>query len=116
MTASALYGVYELPSIADDLPSCAMFVSACLKHNSPESLLVAEAMKGRLRELLEETKEGKMKVSPDPLERNKDKSKVWVMWSLKKVDKAIYKRKGKREAWLKVWREANGHIKEGKTW
>lgn len=110
ITASVLYPVYGLKPIAQDLVSCSMLVSACFKHNSTDSLKVAKELLPHLEAMLKGMKP--LKVSQDPAVKALDKSRVWVKWALKKVDKALYVKNGERVDWLSVWRTKSGHIPE----
>lgn len=110
MAASALFRVYELPPIASDLTSCSLLTIACLRHNTPESVRIADALIAQLPTLLESHDPSTMRVSRHPRERAKDKSKAWIKWTLKKVDKALYAREGERVQWLSQWRIASGHV------
>jgi hypothetical protein len=110
ITASALYSVYGLTPVAQDLVSCSMLVSACFKHNSTDSLKVANELLPHLEEMLKKTKP--LKVSHNPTAKALDKPRVWVKWALKKVDKALYVKNGERADWLSVWRTRSGHIPE----
>jgi hypothetical protein len=110
MTVSALHSVYGLPPVAQDLASCSMLVSACFKHNSGDSLNIANALLPHLEAMLKKT--GPRKVSQNPTKKALDKPRVWVKWALKKVDKALYVKNGERVDWLTVWRTKSGHIPE----
>ncbi|RDB17449.1 hypothetical protein Hypma_001597 [Hypsizygus marmoreus] len=110
MTASALYDVYGLPPIAKDLVSCSMLMSACYKHNSKDSLKVANALVPHLEKLLKHTKP--IEVSKGPTVNVLQKPVVWMKWALKKVDKALFATTGQRADWLSAWRAKSGHIPE----
>ncbi|KAF8885348.1 hypothetical protein BD779DRAFT_1427135, partial [Infundibulicybe gibba] len=92
ITASALYRVYSLPPVAQDLVSCAMLVSACFKHGTKDSLSVATALTPHLEQLLKAQKP--LKVSENSTEKALDKPRVWLKWSLKKIDKALFAQTG----------------------
>ncbi|KAF5383060.1 hypothetical protein D9615_004823 [Tricholomella constricta] len=109
MTAAALYDVYQLPAVSEDLVSCSMLMSACFKHNSKDSLKVANALAPQLEELLKHEKPRMEKVE-GPVTSPTQKPAVWMKWALKKVDKALFVQKGDRVDWLSVWREKSGHI------
>ncbi|TEB31046.1 hypothetical protein FA13DRAFT_1814144 [Coprinellus micaceus] len=51
MAASALFAVYKLPAAAQDYVSCAFVVEACLRHNSEDSVAIAQALLPHLRQL-----------------------------------------------------------------
>ncbi|KAH6908822.1 hypothetical protein BKA70DRAFT_1188665 [Coprinopsis sp. MPI-PUGE-AT-0042] len=55
MTASALFNLYGIPPVSQDLVSCSIIVQACLRHNSPHSNAIAEALIPHLRQLKEKT-------------------------------------------------------------
>lgn len=104
IAASALYSVYSLIPIAQDLVSCSMLVSACFKHNSEDSLIVARSLLPHLHDMLSQTK-------PSPV-KSVDKSQAWLQWTLKKIDKAVSVQNNSRAEWLRDWRLQNGHILE----
>lgn len=108
LTVSALYEVYGLPPIAQDLVSCAMLVSACYKHGSKASLNVANALVPHLEQMLTRTKP----MDGPATEKPRDKSQAWLKWTLKKIDKALFVRDGSRAEWMKSWREKSGHLVE----
>lgn len=108
MTVSALFNVYSLPPISQDLISCSMLVSTCYRHNSKESIQVADALVPHLQEMVKKTKP--IKVSDNAMEKALNKPNVWVKWSLKKVDRALFVKNGERADWLSVWRAKSGHI------
>lgn len=87
-----------------------MLVSACFKHNSEDSLKVANELLPHLKTMLAKTKP--LEVSRGPKMKALDKPKLWLMWTLKKVDKALYAKNGERADWLNVWRTRSGHIPE----
>lgn len=87
-----------------------MIVSACFKHNTKDSLSVANALTPHLERMLK-TQEP-LAVSTDHMLKALDKPKVWLKWSLKKVDIALLKTTGARAEWLSQWRAASGHIAE----
>lgn len=104
IAASALYSVYSLIPIAQDLVSCSMLVSACFKHNSEDSLIIARSLLPHLHDMLSQTK-------PSPV-KSVDKSQAWLQWTLKKIDKAVSVQNNSRAEWLRDWRLRNGHILE----
>ncbi|KAK2464727.1 hypothetical protein APHAL10511_003303 [Amanita phalloides] len=113
IAASALYSIYGLTPIAQDLVSCSMLVAACFKHNSKESLKVAHALVPHLKRLLGQT-EALPKISdptPPPV-KMADKPQAWLQWTLKKVDKALFVQTQSRAEWLRDWRMRSGHIIE----
>ncbi|KAJ7597270.1 hypothetical protein C8J56DRAFT_851366 [Mycena floridula] len=116
MTASALYHVYGLPPIANDLVSCSLLMAACWKTNSPESLAIAQQLGPHLRHLLQQQDPSTMTVSNNPVERAKDKPRVWAKWCLKKIDKALAHGGTQRAKWLMEWRAESGHIHKGSAW
>ena len=110
IAASALYGVYSLVPIARDLVSCSMLVSACFKHNSEDSLIVARSLLPHLHDMLSQTKPSPTKSTPPA--KSVDKSQAWLQWTLKKIDKAVAVQNNSRAEWLRDWRLRNGHILE----
>ncbi|KAG5643967.1 hypothetical protein DXG03_009318 [Asterophora parasitica] len=109
MTAAALYDVYGLPAVSEDLVSCSILMSACFKHASKDSLKIANALVPQLEELLKLKKPRVAKVE-GPVTSPKQKPAIWTKWALKKIDKALFVQKGERVDWLNVWREKSGHI------
>ncbi|KAF9456964.1 hypothetical protein BDZ94DRAFT_1274410 [Collybia nuda] len=110
ITTSALYNTYNLRPVAQDLASCAMFVAACFKHNSKDSIKVANALVPHLQAMLGKVRA--LPVSTNSTEKALNKPNVWIKWALKKVDKALFVRNGQREEWLRDWRMKSGHITE----
>ena len=106
---TSLFDVYKLTPVAQDLPCCAMVVSACLKDGSADALVVAKALVPRLKTALD-------KVGPQPIshtrETGDDMPRVWASRALKTVDERMFKAKGSREVWLRDWRLRSGHITE----
>ncbi|THH31419.1 hypothetical protein EUX98_g2758 [Antrodiella citrinella] len=107
ITVSALYKIYNLPPISSDLVSCAMLASACFKHNTPESVAVANELVPSLRALLERTPPQGMtlpvKEDKAARARTEAKEKAWLAWTLGKIEKALAKQ-GEDFAWLRQWR------------
>ncbi|KAF8635774.1 hypothetical protein AX17_003861 [Amanita inopinata Kibby_2008] len=110
IAASALYSVYSLTPIAQDLVSCSMLVSACFKHNSKDSLKVANALVPHLRRMVQQT--GPVSVGAPTEKKATEKSQAWLQWTLRKVDKALFAQNDTRAEWLRDWRTRNGHILE----
>lgn len=109
ITLSALYGIYKLPAISNDLVACAMLTSACFKAATPESLTVANALVPVLQDLLSKTKPEAWVYPTDPLQRNQRKDKAWLTWTLNKIEKALNKQNQPFD-WLRQWREQSGHV------
>lgn len=109
MTLLALYQVYKLPPISNDLISSAMVASACFKAGTPEALTVAKALLPEMEKLLKETDPKSMEYPKDWRERMQAKEKTWLTWSLNKIQIALDKQEIP-SSWLKEWREASGHI------
>lgn len=119
MLASALYNVHNLPPVAKDLISCAMFVLACYRHKSRESLQVAQAMIGPLEHLVRADVEARSTVTPDAdgevgdTVTSKDnagkkiipteQTEKWLKWSLDSIDSAFSVVNGTRAEWLALW-------------
>lgn len=108
ITLSALLAVYKLPSISDDLVSCAMLTSACFKANTPQSITVAKALVPSLQDLLAKNKPKKWRYPAEPSVRNESKHLAWLVWTLAKVEKALTKQNQPYD-WLRKWREQSGH-------
>ena len=81
MTASALFGVYKLPAAAQDYVSCAFVVEACLRHNSEDSVAIAQALLPHLRQLQKTTKVDK--------EDTVNRENVWVQKSMENIEKHL---------------------------
>ncbi|KAF9447557.1 hypothetical protein P691DRAFT_706540 [Macrolepiota fuliginosa MF-IS2] len=107
ITITSLFEVYKLPPAAQDLPCCAMVVSACLKDGSADALVVGRALVPHLKKLLENLEPQQI---PKTQEKGDDMPRVWASWALKKVDELLFKARGKREDWLRDWRLKSGHI------
>jgi hypothetical protein len=110
IAASALYSVYSLTPISRDLISCSMLVSACFKHNSDDSLIVAKSLLPHLHSMLNRTKPPPENSAPP--KKSVDKTDAWLQWTLKKIDKALSIQNNSRAEWLRDWRLRNGHILE----
>ncbi|KAK7683066.1 hypothetical protein QCA50_013738 [Cerrena zonata] len=108
MTLIALYQVYKLPPVSNDLVASAMVASACFKAGTPEALTVAKALLPELEKLLKETDPKSMEYPTDWKERLQVKEKTWLTWSLNKIQTAMEKQ-DIPSGWLKEWREASGH-------
>ncbi|KAF8630809.1 hypothetical protein AX15_002711 [Amanita polypyramis BW_CC] len=111
IAASALYSVYSLTPIAQDLVSCSMLISACLKNGSKDSLKVARTLVPHLRRMVSQAVTVSAS-SPPPTESTVDRTQAWLQWSLKKVDKALFVQNGSRAEWLRDWRMRSGHTLE----
>lgn len=81
MAASALFGVYKLPAAAQDYVSCAFVVEACLRHNSEDSVAIAQALLPHLRQLEKTTKIEKV----DTVNREN----VWAQKCLENIEKHL---------------------------
>ncbi|TFK71592.1 hypothetical protein BDN72DRAFT_837489 [Pluteus cervinus] len=112
MTASALYGVYGLTPVAQDLVSCSMMIVACWKANTKESNEVARALVPSLKSLLEAPEQSSTSSATSTLPSLwVPAHAAWMKWTLKKVDKVLsIQNNGKREAWLVDWRVRNRHL------
>ena len=108
MTLVALYQVYKLPPISNDVVASSMVASACFKAGTPESLTVAKALLPALEKRLKKTDPKSMEYPKDWKERLQAKEKTWLTWSLKNIQTAMKKQEIPSE-WLKEWREASGH-------
>ncbi|KAJ2922693.1 hypothetical protein H1R20_g14397, partial [Candolleomyces eurysporus] len=84
MTASALYGLYNLPAAAQDYVSCAIIVDACLRHNSADSNRIADALLPHLRQLQATTEVN--------TEDTYHRENVWVQKAMESVEKALKER------------------------
>lgn len=106
----ALRNVYNLPPISNDLVSCAMFVSACFKAGTPESLVIARALIPPLQTLLKKVSPRSLKYPPrGQRTQAADREKVWLTWTLTKIEKAL-KTQGEEWKWLRQWRQRSEHV------
>ena len=110
MTVAALFGVYKLPPISYDLISCAMFVAACLKQHTAQSLVIAREMLPQLKELLAKTSPNEMELPSTGPEwvKVEAKEKGWAARSLAYIEQALAKEEGDH-SWLSKWRQESGH-------
>lgn len=110
MTVAALFGVYKLPPISSDLISCAMFVAACLKHHTAQSLVIAREMLPQLKELLAKTSPNDMELptSGPGWVKVDAKEKGWAARSLAYIEQALAKEEADH-SWLSKWRQDSGH-------
>ena len=107
---AALYPVYHLPPISDDLVSCTLLTAACFHHahthkpddSSALSVTPKNALKIAMTFVPELEK--LVKVRPD-VEIQKQNS--WVLWALKRVDMAL-KGMGEKRLLLEEWRIKHG--------
>ncbi|KAG6902128.1 hypothetical protein C0995_004074 [Termitomyces sp. Mi166 len=117
MTATSLYDVYNLPSVSEDLVSASLVASACFKHNTKDSLTVANVLVPQIKTLLEDHQpqpkpaqgDAKKVSTPSPGAFS-EKPSTWLKWTLKKIDQTIYSQTGKRDTAIRSWRERSGHI------
>ncbi|KDR66615.1 hypothetical protein GALMADRAFT_130827 [Galerina marginata CBS 339.88] len=91
MVATALFPVYNLPPISEDLPTASMVAAACYKHATPPSLKLAEGLKPFINAMLRE-KGVTLETAQDLQGRKKKK---WIAWSLHKANKAAERHSGK---------------------
>ncbi|KAG5723268.1 hypothetical protein E4T56_gene306 [Termitomyces sp. T112] len=116
MTAAALYDVHNLPSVSQDIVSASLVASACFKHNSKHSLNVANVLVPQIKSLFGGhqpkplAEEGTEQAPASIPGAFSEKPSTWLKWTLKKIDKATYKQKGKRDKAIRRWRERSGHI------
>ncbi|KAJ7470924.1 hypothetical protein FB451DRAFT_1399676 [Mycena latifolia] len=105
VTASVLYGPYGLPPVHEDLPSCALLLSACLRH-----LKAAEESKERIetQELVEDLiaalRARLQSAEPMPESRDvRDKTvRRWLKAIMRDVN-AFLQGTGGERAWLEEW-------------
>jgi hypothetical protein len=84
MTASALFNLYGIPPVSQDLVSCSIIVQACLRHNSPHSNAIAEALIPHLRQLKEKT--------PVDVKDTYHRENVWVQRAIEQIDAQLSER------------------------
>ena len=58
ITLVALYKLYDLPPISQDLVTCSLLTSACYNDNTQASLVVAKSLVPELKKLLQEKSPG----------------------------------------------------------
>ncbi|KAI0795646.1 hypothetical protein C8Q75DRAFT_888841 [Abortiporus biennis] len=107
VTLSALWNIYKLPPISEDLVSCSMLAYVCFKHGSKQSLTVANALVPSLQTLLEKNKPEEWRLGKGHKERAQDifKQRDWVALTLSTVEENL-KAQGVEVDWLSKWREA----------
>ncbi|KAG6884139.1 hypothetical protein C0993_000999 [Termitomyces sp. T159_Od127] len=114
MTVASLYDAHCLPSISGDLVSASLVASACFQHNNEYSLSVAKALVPQIKGLLGRTQlkpaEGIQKPSPPAPAAFSERPSLWLKWTLKRIDKALYQQTGVRDETLMKWRLTNQHI------
>ncbi|KXN83303.1 hypothetical protein AN958_01636 [Leucoagaricus sp. SymC.cos] len=54
ISITSLYDVYKLPPVAEDFPSCAMVVAACLKNKTEHGQVIGNALLPHLRTLAQQ--------------------------------------------------------------
>lgn len=108
MTTVAFLDIYKLKPVSEDLFSCSMVISACLKHKSKKALEVAEALTPHMERLVRASKP--IKVAGDARLRAQDMSKSWLRWTLQEIDKRFLTIKGTRLDWLVALRVRSKHI------
>ncbi|KAF6756446.1 hypothetical protein DFP72DRAFT_894337 [Ephemerocybe angulata] len=90
MTASALYGLYNLPAAAQDYVSCAIIVNACLRNGSEDANAIAQALLPHLRKLQAEA-------SVDEKDTY-HRENVWVVKSMENIEAMLKEPKGAKSA------------------
>jgi hypothetical protein len=106
ITAAALYRVYNLPSISEDLVSCSMLARACFNSGSKPSRRVANTLVPHLRTMLESTEP-----LPTSMGRTLDRPRAWLMATLSEIEKALIDTDPKQDVeWLVSWRRRSEHI------
>ncbi|KAL0961331.1 hypothetical protein HGRIS_006288 [Hohenbuehelia grisea] len=110
IATAALYSVYRLPPIVEDLPSCAFLVIACLKEDSKYSNQVANALLPHLQKMIEASP--RKRVDKSLPELAQDRGPLWVERCLVKLDKLLNEKRGEKFAkWLRQWRQESGMVK-----
>ena len=115
ITAAALFHVYGLTPVAEDLVSCSLVLAACLKDRSPAAIQVSNKLLPSLKHQLDLHQPPSMTIKKSYRQQPKEKPRIWLKWALKKVDKALAIQDGKRVDWLAEWRKENNHIHKGST-
>lgn len=109
VTLVALHNIYQLPPISRDLVSCSMFVSACFRAGTEQSLTVAHATLPALRKLLQDVDPVAMAYPTRRRISVQDKEKAWLRWTLERIQKSLEKSNEPFD-WLQVWRQRSGHV------
>ncbi|KAF8068038.1 hypothetical protein FPV67DRAFT_1169918 [Lyophyllum atratum] len=111
MTAAALYPIYGLGKVEEDLVGCTLVMAACFREGGREAVGVGRGLVPCLERLLKRDGRRGRKVEEGGREGREERREVWVKWALGKVDKAlVVMGGGERVDWLSVWRERRGHI------
>jgi len=99
VTASALFKIYNHPSISSSLPACAMLVHACLVHRTDgRAQAVVDALLPALQKLCHDTP-GRVGRDLTGLRvRSRSGEKLWTGLALIKIRK-ILKEEGKEYKW-----------------
>ena len=105
LTAAALYPVYNLPPVSEDLVSCALLTTACFHHAH-----VAKSGEGLSPKSQKAALKAAQEIAPQleallraPATVESDKQNKWVTWSLKKIDAAL-KGVGEKRKLFEEWR------------
>jgi len=86
--AAALYEVYGLKPVAEDLVSASIFSATCLKNGSAESTVVADGLLPSIKTLLQDSN---LFQATDAQTRKQAK---WVLGSLRAINQSWTERQG----------------------
>ncbi|KAG6908510.1 hypothetical protein DXG01_004362 [Tephrocybe rancida] len=113
MTAAALYDVYQLPAVSEDLVSASLVASACFKHNTKDSMNVANVIVPQIQTLLKTAhphqlgiRAQKKKAAPVMFA---EKPSVWMKWAIGKIDKAVLAQTERPLGLTHLWRRSTGY-------
>lgn len=106
-TAVALYPIYNLPPVTEDLVSSALFLNACMRSGTPESLEAAALMVPAFKKLLLSTPRTLVAPSRSSRSLPAAKANIWLKWSLKRLNQDLARR-GENVDWMLEWRQPAG--------
>ncbi len=82
LIVTALYSIYKLPPVSEDLASASLLAAACYNAGTPESIKTADALQPKIQAMLGKIQ---LKTAPDHETRKLNK---WISWALRKVNTA----------------------------
>ena len=82
LIVTALYPIYKLPPVSEDLVSASLLAAACYNSGTPESIKAADALQPKIQAML-----GKIQLNTAPNHETRKLNK-WVSWALRKVNTA----------------------------
>lgn len=116
ITVSALYNVYNITPVAQDLPSCSMLMAACYRHGLKDSLKIGNAFVPYLEQLLAQA------LARGPPKAPKDKTgaeflkmsqlRQWTGEAFEYVEVALSVQNSKLVDSIREWIKQNGYIRK----